>query len=190
MLLSPWVQDVPLEKLRHDTKPIHLAEGFGGQPIEFFPPYRFFRLYQEQRYEEARDQFRAWYREQFRKYSSIGKNVGGMRKGSLYRLVAAEHSRHGLTVSNGAQFKEQLVENAIAMRVEQRLELLAAISKSGYDPKRADTVVGLARSGGAIYLTGGHHRAAALKAIGEKVLPGVIVLSPRMRYVLKRIRLI
>ena len=113
-----------------------------------------------------------------------------MRNGSLYRLVAAEHRRHGLTVSNGSGFKQQIIEDAIAQRVEQRLELLTAIRNKGYDPKRADPVVGVVRPGGTIYLTGGHHRAAALSVIGGNVLPGVFVFSPMMRHVFKKLRLV
>jgi len=188
--LARFVRDVPIEQLRHDDKQAHVAEGYGGRPIELFPPFQFFALHESGRADEARAQFHAWYRRQFDKYSGVGKDAGGMRNGSLYRLVVAEHARLGIELAPGQPaFRTDIVDEAIRARVEQRFEFLRSIKERGYDRSRTDPVIGIARGADTVHLTGGHHRAAALKALGQPVLPGVVVLSPVARYVFRKLRI-
>lgn len=182
-------RDVSFDDLRHDDKPVHKAEGYGGQPIASFPPYRFYRLRETGHEEQAWECYRAWYREQFDKYMYMEKAVGGMKNGSLYRLVVALHERENEPLSGPRPtFREDLIDRAIALRVKQRFELLDSIKRQGYQTSGADPVIGVARAGH-VYLSSGHHRAAALRAMEKDAVPGMLVLSPVARFVFRRLRL-
>ncbi|HKQ60352.1 MAG TPA: hypothetical protein VJS92_03645 [Candidatus Polarisedimenticolaceae bacterium] len=180
----PAVVDVPFERLRHDDKPVHVAEGYGGRPIEHFPPYRFFRQVLAGDPDGARTGFREWYRQQFGKYAEVPKKRGGMRHGSLDRLVRAVHAREG-----SAELRAELVERAIAERVEQRLALFETLRTQGYDRARAERIVGIRRRG-AVFLTGGQHRAAALRALELPALPDVVVLGPAAYWLYRKLGMI
>jgi hypothetical protein len=188
-MLGPLARDVSFADLRHDDKPVHKAEGYGGQPIDAFPPCRFFRLREAGSADQARDQYHAWYREQFDRYRFMEKAVGGMKNGSLYRLVAKLHEGEGEPLSaERPTFRDDLIDRAIELRVRQRFELLDSIKQQGYQSAGPDRVIGISR-GGRVYLSGGHHRAAALLAINEGVMPGVLVLSPATRTLLRQVGL-
>jgi hypothetical protein len=182
-------RDVSFADLRHDDRPVHRAEGYGGQSIEAFPPYTFYLLHETGSAEKAEERYRAWYREQFDKYLFMEKPVGGMKNGSLYRLVVALHQRQQVPLSGPRPaFREDLVEQAIRLRVNERFGLLHSIKQKGYRRSPADPVVGVVRADH-VYLSSGHHRAAALRAIRKSVVPGVLVLSPTARYVFRRLRI-
>ena len=87
-VLSSLARDVSLDEIRHDDRPVFVAEGYGGRPIECFPPCLFYRLFHEGRCDEASDRFSDWYVEQFRKYGSVAKKLGGMRNGTFHRLLS------------------------------------------------------------------------------------------------------
>jgi hypothetical protein len=175
--------------LRHDDKQVHRAEGYGGKPIEAFPPFRFYLLRETGHREQAYEQFRAWYHEQFDRYMRTEKSVGGMKNGSLYRLVVAFHERTRVSWSDPAPaFRRDLVDRAIEQRVEERFQLLDSIKQRGYVRSSVDPVVGVARDD-RVYLSSGHHRAAALRAIRSPSVPGVLVLSPTARRVLRGLRI-
>ncbi|HKE15690.1 MAG TPA: hypothetical protein VKB80_12520 [Kofleriaceae bacterium] len=182
-------RDVCFADLRHDDRPVHRAEGYGGQPIDAFPPCRFYALHEAGDLEQAEDEYRAWYREQFDRYRYMEKPVGGMKNGSLYRLVVSLHQRNKLPLEGPRPaFRDALVDQAIRMRVEERFGLLSSIKNKGYARSPADPVVGVAREGH-VYLSSGHHRAAALRAIRRNAVPGVLVLSPTARYFFRRLRI-
>jgi hypothetical protein len=182
-------RDLPFADLRHDDKPVHRAEGYGGEPIEEFPPFRFYRLREVGRVGEAYDRYREWYREQFDRYRYMEKGVGGMKHGSLYRLVVALHEREqGPLTGSRPSFRDDLIDRAIQQRVEERFQLLNSIKQRGYERAPGDPVVGVARDGH-VYLSSGHHRAAALRAIERRIVPDVLVLSPAARYLFRRLRI-
>jgi predicted DNA-binding transcriptional regulator AlpA len=182
-------RDVSFADLRHDDRPVHRAEGYGGQPIEAFPPYSFYLLREMGKTEEAEERYHAWYREQFDRYRYMEKPVGGMKNGSLYRLVVQLHHRQQVPLSGSRlAFREDLIDQAIRLRVEERFGLLSSIKDKGYERSPADPVVGVARAHH-VYLSSGHHRAAALRAIQRSVVPGVLVLSPTARYFFRRLRI-
>jgi hypothetical protein len=189
MLDTLLAKEVSFVELRHDDKPVHRTEGYGGQPIEAFPPFRFYRLHETGQPHEAYEQYRAWYREQFDRYMHTEKAIGGMRNGSLYRLVVALHQR-GLVPLSGERpaFRRDLVDRAIRQRVDDRFQLLDSIKQRGYVRSPSDPVVGVARAD-RVYLSSGHHRAAVLRAIRKPGVPGVLVLSPTARRVLRRLRI-
>jgi hypothetical protein len=187
----PFLRDVPIVRLRHDDKHVHLQEGYGGEPIDKFPPCRFFRLHVEGKVDQARTEYERWYREQFDRYGDVSKGKGGMHRGSLYREVVQEHVREGVQLDRDRpKFRNDLVNRAIVRRVQQRFELFRGIADLGYRADEADPVIGIRQGDGTIRLEGGAHRAAALRALDKDTLPSVLVLSPRARQVLQRLRVV
>lgn len=169
-----FLKSVPFSQIRHNDVKCYLDEGFGGKPIEAWPPYSFFRGYIDGDTKKAHEDFYHWYREQLGKYHNIEKSDGGMYKGSLYRLIESE------TQKPFDQVDEEAVSKAIHKRVEQRFALLDSIRTNGYK-EGGETIKGV-RRGGFVYLLGGHHRAAILRALGFKELPNVFVFPHKILY--------
>ena len=86
-VLASLARDVSLEQIRHDDRPVYVSEGYGGRPIECFPPFQFYRLFHGGARDEAFERFSAWYVDQFRKYASVPKKLGGMQNGTFHRLL-------------------------------------------------------------------------------------------------------
>ncbi len=188
--LHPFQRDVAVDQLRVESTHIGLQEGYGGQPIERFPPWAYFQQHVRGESEPARVAFALWYAEQFRKYRNVSKDKGGMHRGSLYREVLAEHARAGVEVAaRQPVFRDDLVATAIERRVAQRIAFLDGIRSRGYRPVASDPIFALEHADGSVHLLGGHHRAAALSALGESMLPRVTLLTPRMRDVFARLRI-
>lgn len=170
-----FLQIVPLTLVRHNDLPCYVAEGFGGKSIEEWPIYSFFIEYLNGDTEGARRKYESWYRDQLSKYATVSKKEGGMYLGSLYRLIE-ERSQKPF-----ADTDEQCRGEVIRERVEQRFALLDTIQTEGYHVERAERIDAV-RVGGLVYLRGGHHRAAALKALKYNELPGVLVFPNRCSY--------
>ena len=188
LVFSRYRQDLRIDELRSVNLPVYVGEGYGGRSIDRFPPYGFFALHLTGRQQEATDAFRAWYAEQFQKYVAVPKYIGGLHMGSLHRLVIDVHRKHGIRLlPEACDWNAEMLDEAIAMRVAQRFELLDAIKVWGYDQTRTEDILASFHDGH-IYLRGGHHRAAILRALGESVLPGVVVLSQAQLKILKRLR--
>jgi hypothetical protein len=181
--------DLPLAHVLHNDRPVYVAEGYGGRPIEYFPPHDFFRLFADGKREEAAAAFSAWYREQFLRYAGVEKRVGGMQNGTLHRLLLQLCREAGVGSADAQAPDPRLFEEAIARRVRQRFELLESIRADGYRAERGKPVLGVWR-GEDVVLLGGHHRAAALSVLGSEVLPAVAVFPRPVYRVLKRVGLV
>jgi hypothetical protein len=188
-LLASVARDVPLGEVRHDDRPVFVAEGYGGRPIEAFPPYRFYRLFHEGSRDEASDRFSDWYVEQFRKYGSAPKRLGGMQNGTFHRLLSSIAGGDPGALLPPESAGDDLVRRAAVLRVEQRMALFEAIRDLGYQLARAKPVLGVRKERN-VYLTGGHHRAAALRVLGQGSLPQVSVFLPRALRTLKRLHFV
>lgn len=182
-------KDVPLSSIRHSDRKCYVQEGHGGREIEVWPIYRFIHQYVNGDMEQAREDFADWYLDQFMKYRHVPKQLGGMRGGSLARVVEGEvvaapvaggRSREAGTDESYDEANARL-QKAIALRVEQRLELVESIRVDGYTPNLSDPVLAI-KQNHCLYLEGGHHRAAVLKALGWSVFPGVKVFRGRAHY--------
>jgi hypothetical protein len=191
LLILGWLAwDVPFDRLRHDDRAIFVKEGYGGRPIEDFPPFTFYRLFADGKPEEAAESFRSWYREQFRKYAREPKRLGGMQGGSLYRLVASECAAEGVPFpADEPALAGAPLERAIERRVSQRLELFVSLRDKGFLSSASTPVLGIRRSG-CVYLTGGQHRAAALRVLGHGSFPKVSVFQPSLLRGLKALRIV
>jgi hypothetical protein len=187
-ILHARERSVPIADLRHDDRPVFVAEGYGGRPIEQFPPYRFYGLVAQGRREDAVHHFAAWYHEQFQKYAQVPKQLGGMRGGTLYRLVAAVCAEAGTLFDGDASRAEAPLADAIARRVEQRIALFEDIGANGYRVERTTPILGI-RRGALVYLTGGQHRAAALAVLGVREMP-IAVFGPAALRLLKRAKIV
>lgn len=168
------LQTIPFSKLRHSDLLCYVVEGYGGQHIEEWPVYTFFCEYLRGEEEKAQYGFEHWYRGQLEKYHNTANEAGGMYNGSLYTLIEKR---------SGGAFKdasEDIIQSAIRERVEERFALLKHIHDYGYNShgERIDGV----KKGGYIYIHGGHHRAAALRALGKTELPGVLVFPNQFVY--------
>lgn len=190
-VLKPFLQDVPIDRLRHDDKHMFVQEGYGGARIDANPTYRFFRDHVHGRVDDARAGFEQFYAEQFARYAFLSKGKGGMFQGSLYREVVRAHRAAGVELDRDRpRFRDDLVAAAIRRRVEQRFDLLRRISDEGYRPSIADPVIGVLRDDHTIRIEGGAHRAAALHALERDVMPGVLVVSPRTKRILETLKVI
>ena len=184
-----FTQDICFDVIRHDDKPCYVIEGFGGQPVEKWPIYRFYDQYLSGNRDVATMEYETWYLDQFTKYSHISKSSGGMKKGSLYKLIETlHHSRSIMFDGNLKSADQKIIEEAIRERVGYRFMLMESIMKEGYHPNRRDRIIGVKKNG-SVFLKGGHHRTAILKALGYPNVPAVIVFPSNTLYlVMKRIR--
>jgi hypothetical protein len=173
-------KNVPLEHLYFNDKPVYVAEGFGGRPLENWPVAGFFRRYAAGEYEAARQEFIAWYLDQFRRQGHLPKKVGGMYQGTLYRIIKQQHKAADRPFSVGKGVMSLfIVEKATAIRVDQRLNFFEGVMNSGFCPELSDhPVVGI-RRGSKIVLQEGHHRAAAFIALGKKHIPQMLVFPEK-----------
>jgi hypothetical protein len=188
-LLDATARDVPLERIRHDDRPIYVAEGYGGRSIDHFPPFRFYSALHAGRRCEAIDGFAAWYVRQFRTYGAVEKKQGGMRNGTLHRLLLSLGGGSDAGHAAAEADDEDLLRRAARLRAEQRMSLFESIRDLGYWVERTPPIIGAVR-GRDVYLTGGHHRAAALRVLGWTCLPRVSVFPSRFLRGLKRLRVV
>jgi hypothetical protein len=169
LLLRPERLTLPLSALRCNDKPIARQQGYGGQPIESFPVYGFFRLYLE-RPEAAYAAFHGWYREWFveRQGWRHPKSEGGLAGGSLQRAVEGAHyQRHRTLLASPGAAEAEVVERAIDERVRHYFAVLESIRDAGFDADRKPPVLAV-RAGDFYFLRNGHHRCAALAALGHR----------------------
>lgn len=183
-MLKHFIKTVPFSSIRHNDLSCYVEEGYGGKAIECWPVYDFYCDYLKGNKKTAHEAFRLWYHDQLKKYHNVSKDLGGMYRGTLYVLIEKR---------SGTHFKSagpETVDAAICERVTQRFALLESIQRDGYDPtiERVDGV----HKHGQVYLTGGHHRAAALRALGEERFPGILVFPHQIIYnsftVIRRIK--
>ena len=172
-----FISDVLIIVIRFDDLYYYKVEGFGGKEIEKWPVYHFFCEYINGDKDEAHKNFTYWYIDQFINYCDKPKNLGGMYKGSLYTLIENEYSKQGMTfdcetIKNEAE--KTVLVNAVEKRVAQRFQMLESIACEGFIPNQKSLVCGVKR-GDSIYLKGGHHRVAALKALGYQKVPRMVV---------------
>jgi hypothetical protein len=150
-----------------------VEEGYGGQPIQQFPPYKFFIQYLEGHPDSAKQDYFNWYREQFKKYFNLPKQLGGMYNGSLYKLIEQEHKGIGITLNlDLSNMKVDILEATILKRVAQRFALLEKIRTKGF--LITTDIIYVSERDGFFYLKGGHHRCAVLTSLGHSSLPVVV----------------
>ena len=170
-----FIIDVPIDSIRCNDLYYYTLEGFGGKDITKWPVYKFFCEYLHGNKDVAHQAFAQWYLEQFEKYADKPKEQGGMYEGSLYCLIEQEFSLSNVDFDlEKIDRKNKLLIEAVQKRVAQRLSLLDSISINGYQKNNKNHIKAVRKAKG-IVLKGGHHRCAALRALGYKEVPEVIV---------------
>jgi hypothetical protein len=173
--MSLFIRPVAIDVIRHDDKPCFLGEGHGGKPVEYWPVFRFFSLYLSGSREAGFDGFCEWYKEQYSRYWNTPKEYGGVRGGSMFRLIRSMHEKNGLSFDGDpVTASPEIFDEAVRERVRQRFELADAIRTHGYQTSAGSTAYGV-RKNGAVMLIGGHHRAAILRALEHTSIPAVAV---------------
>lgn len=181
-IASLWGKSVPCSKLRCNDLKYYIEEGYGGQPLERWPVYRFFRDYISGHRVKAFNDFVHWYQEQFARYYNVPKNLGGMYKGSLYMLIEKKYHEKGLAFHGGPRMGEEtLVRETIEERVKQRFRLVDEIISCGYSDKSTEIIIGV-RKGEYVYLKRGHHRSAILALLNCPSVPNVLVFPSYSLY--------
>ncbi|HUO50618.1 MAG TPA: hypothetical protein VMU25_03615 [Candidatus Paceibacterota bacterium] len=173
-LKRPFLREIPLSAIICDDSPSYREAGYGGTPIREWPFYRFYAMYLSGAKEEAARAYEKWYAEQFAQFKDVPKTRGGMQGGSLERTIIELHRNRAIPFTHSV-YDPDLVKEGIAQRVHERFELLESIKQKGYTPSPRDLVKGI-RRGNTIMLKHGHHRAAALLALGYSEMPSVFVV--------------
>lgn len=178
--------DVPISILRHDDKKCHIEEGSGAQPVEQWSIYIFFKTYAEGRQEEAVKDFTNWYLQQYVKYSHIDKRYGGMHKGSLYNVIEKVSAEIKPAPDNASsEIEHTAVQEVVTSFVRERFKLLDSIRAVGYSTKDRVKIIGVRRKD-LIIIRNGHHRVAALKALGFSQVPLIQVYPNAVSYFLAK----
>ena len=170
MLQLYSVSDLDISNLLHDDKEVYVKEGHGGKAVWEWPIYHFFQHYYSGEKVEARKQFADWYIDQYKKYGNVKSSEGGMKGGSLDRIV----QKKGL--------KSNEIYLAIQERVSQRFDLFDNIDLNGYNPNLIDPVKVYKINSNQYILFGGHHRVACLAVLNYKEVPGVILFNNELSY--------
>lgn len=162
------LRTVPISALKCEQRKVAIEEGWGGQTIDFFPSWGFYKMFNDGFEEKAVLAMQEWYYNRFvdRRLYDVAKTNGGMRDGSLYKLIATPHHDKGIELagdlSNG---DESLVREAIQTQVDRRFELLKSIRLHGYSCPW-DYII-TRKEGSHYILIDGHHRVAALDVCGH-----------------------
>jgi hypothetical protein len=102
----------------------------------------------------------------YAKYGEVPKSSGGLKGGSLDRLVQ-QNLLSGISEAQSSR-----------LRAQQRLDLLDSIRDNGYKPSLLDPIYGVRKVGSCeLFLQGGHHRVAVLGVLGEfndRPIPSVL----------------
>ena len=95
----------------------------------------------------------------------ISKEDGGMRNGSLSKLICALHKEAGININCFKDAKHCFITKAIDLRVEHYFSLLNSIRKDGFDRSLRPPIKSVFKNG-LYYLKGGHHRVSILYNLG------------------------
>jgi hypothetical protein len=174
------MRDVPIEAIRCDEKPF--MRGFASAPITGFPVYRVFSEYLVDPL-EARRLLEEWYWDWWVNHRAwrVSKQAGGGRGGSLWSAVKKVHANAGKHLDGDMSVADpDLLKVAFKEVTNYRISILESIRDRGYVHNAKSPIRATARNG-LLYLTGGHHRVAALAALGHETVPLIIARVPRFR---------
>jgi len=193
-IINKYLEDIPISAIRLEETRMSTKEGWSGQSIESFPPYQFFKIYIKGNKERAISSFERWYFKRLikdRQYV-VAKAEGGMRGGSLYRLIAKLHYAKGIKLkSNLSNADEMLIHQGIEKRVLDRFALLDSIRSNGY--YCSWDYIRVKKESDSYTLEQGNHRVAALALCGYTSVMAatshpipLIVATRIVRFLLKK----
>jgi len=162
------LRTVPISVLRCEQREVAIEEGWGGQPIDRFPPCGYYRMFNDGNEKKAVAAMQNWYHERFvvRRLHNVAKANGGMHNGSLYRLIERLHYANGIELeANLSNVTESLMQEAIEIKVQERIEIFKSIRLQGYSS--GWNYISARKQGPHYILIDGHHRVAALDVCGS-----------------------
>ena len=181
------LRTVLISSVRCEKRPAGIREGWGGESIESFPPYGFFRMFDAGEKEKAVRDMENWYYERMitAKLILMPKCDGGMAGGSLFREISRVHDAKDIALrADLSNADDCLVRQAITRRVQQRFSLLESIKQQGqcfmWDYVR------MIPNGDSFTLVDGHHRVAAIAVCGQSSVLAAVPDSAFLRF-LRRI---
>ena len=162
------LKTVPISGVRCEKKPAGIQEGWGGEPIESFPPFGFFSLFDAGEVEKAVKDMEDWYYERMvtAQLIKMPKRDGGMAGGSLFREISRLHDAKGIALrADLRNADDSILRQAINLRVQQRFSLFKSIRLQGHC--FAWDYVRMMPDGDLFTLIDGHHRVAAMAVCGQ-----------------------
>lgn len=172
------LKTVPLSAVKCERKKVAIEEGWGGQTIDRFPPCGFYKMFSEGSEKKAVAEMERWYYERLveRRLCDVAKIDGGMRDGSLFKLIETLHRADGIDLKEDlSNASESFIRGAIKTRVLERFELLESIRLHGYSC--VWNYISTKKEGNHYILIDGHHRAAALYVCGHL---SVMIAGPNL----------
>lgn len=176
------IPHVPIAAIRCDDKPFMATLGHGSRPITEFVVYQAFCTYLADP-PVGRQMLQDWYWDWWvhKRAWQVHKRLGGGRGGTLWSAARTAHALANKPFpENMASAEPELLKAAITQVAGHRLALLLSIRDNGYCNDPANPIRGIVRNHRLI-LTDGHHRVAALAALGHSKVPLVITRLSRFR---------
>ena len=168
---APWQRRVvKIDQLICSRAPQHFVLGYGGRPIDNFPPRSFFAQELNRDATGVRA-FERWLMWRFIDGGEgrIPKAEGGMMTGSVVdaiRIAATEFGVEGSKLPHDlTTLDREVIRLGIALRVTQYFEVFKNIRVHGYDYRRGYAQC-VQSNHGDLEIIGGHHRLAMLRALG------------------------
>ncbi len=176
LLLRTSLTSIPISLMTTEATTVSKDEGWGGKSIHYFPPYIFYSLYQDGKRDHAHELMLEWYYNRFMKNKlySVSKRIGGMKNGSLFRLVRTMHRASGIILCDDLSNADtNLILEGIRTRVKERFQLFEAIQGKQYDD--SINFISLKKDKDHFSIVDGHHRIAAFALCGYSAVSGVLI---------------
>lgn len=139
--------------------------GFGGKRIEFFPPYKIFKIYPSNP-QKAKDLFVEFFYDNILNSNAleIPKVEGGWFKGTTYKAVSPIFKKNDIKINKKTlKDNKELILPALLQRVDHYFDIFDSVREEGFvyskQPITAEKKKGL------YYLMNGHHRVAILSVL-------------------------
>ena len=107
---------VHISTLLCEQKKVAIEEGWGGRTIDYFPPCIFYRMFSDGFERKAFAAMEDWYYERFleKRLCDVVKAHGGMRGGSLYKLIVKLHHAKEIELEKDLSM-DRIMKNTIVL---------------------------------------------------------------------------
>lgn len=158
---------LPIAKIRCQEKPFSELLGFSGKPIEYFPPYKFYKVAMTDQ-EIAYTYFFDWLRKCLLELEGwkVPKSEGGYAGGSLVKRIYRLHKEHGSELTNFEDADPTLIDEAVSQRAKYYLELFNYINMNKEKNSFYQPIYCYPENESGLYMIfDGHHRVSALRSL-------------------------
>lgn len=166
---------VSIQDLRCQDKQFSDLLGFSGLPINFFPPFSFFKQSVDNP-SQARMDYASWLHRGLVELGGwkIPQSEGGWKNGSLVGLIYERHRSAGVVLLDINSANDDLLNQAIHEKADYYFDLFSSIFSDGYCPSTYPPIYCCLRNN-TYYIKDGHHRCAAAAVLGYEEIPVVIL---------------